>query len=307
MQVLRQIISLSIIIFLLAACSANSEGEANIAETVSLNWILADDEVLAYSTAMNAIQDTEIQFQIGSILNTEDEELNDALSAISGMNLPESGSMISVLSKNEQGNIAIKMILHEVTFAENDAGDFFGQAFNDMMEQMQGTVQLRGAVQPDGAVASFYLENRQRNLISLFFELPTTPVRVGDTWQLDFNCISMGATFIAENAHRVNQVTLTDLTETDDGRRIAVLDYVLIESVDGVFGTSLSDDGSSVATSMTCSYIGRGHFLIDEGRWQQLVGEFSILSAGGLMNSNVTQRLALAPLDNLPDEYRNLR
>ena len=56
---------------------------------------------------------------------------------------------------------------------------------------------------------------------------------------------------------------------------------------------------------MTCSFIGRGEFLIDQGRWAQLVGDMSIKSTGVMQSDNM-QHLALMPLDNIPPKYVDL-
>ncbi|MEM9954741.1 MAG: hypothetical protein AAF846_24245 [Chloroflexota bacterium] len=306
MPMLDKMIVCCLTSLLLVGCSGiNSDSDVTISETVSLNWILGEDELLAYATTMESIQDADAQSDTETLLTMDEGSLSDLLPDIP---IPASNAYTSILNLNEQGNINIRMILDEVTYAEEDEELADENPFTSLLGQMEGTVQLRGVVQPDGAIASFYNQSRQRNLVAMFFELPTSPVQIGDTWQLDFNCISMGLGFIPDTADKINEVTLTDITQTAEGERVAVIDYRLIETVEGIMDPSfaLSDDSEEIPVSMECYYIARGHFLIDEGRWQQLIGEFAVISDGGFMTSSNVQRVALMPLADFPDEYRDL-
>jgi hypothetical protein len=212
--------------------------------------------------------------------------------------------MVSILQKNPAGNISVKMIVDEVEQAESEIDNPLENSLNQMVSQMEGTVQLRGELTPEGTIASFYLEQRQRNLIAMLFELPSNPVHVGDSWEIDVNCVSMGNGFIASNAARINRVELTSVSENAEGQSVAQLEYVIIETVEGDFQLPFSDESNP--TSMSCSFLGQGSFLIEEGRWEQFVGEFQV-QATGLMESNLVQQLALTPLGDIPEEYIELK
>jgi hypothetical protein len=291
----------------LVACSTNSQLDSNetnlpIAENdstaYSLDWKIAPGEMVGYKTAMNQVDNSDPAMTFDFHKLFSDEANLDGLSqALSSLSLPGSGSLISILQRNLHDNITVRMIVDEVNFAENQPDDVMSQ----LMQGMEGTEQLRGEITPEGTISSFYLENRQRNLLAIFFELPNGTVQVGDTWKLDFNCISMGAGFAADNAEKINQVKFTELTQTSDGKQVAVLDYVLAESVEGNFQLPGSND--TTPESMTCSFIGRGQFIIEEGRWEQLVGEFTLVSTG-VMETNAVQHFALSPLEAVPEEYR---
>jgi hypothetical protein len=262
---------------------------------------------------MKQIDDSEsvISFDVESLFgnlipnneNTDIEIWNEISEGFAGFSLPTSSSYISILERNPQGNISMRMIVHEVNFDDNQQAEGIGQTMNQLMKDMEGTVQLRGELTPKGAIASFYLEQKQRNLLAMFFELPTYPVYVGDTWSIDVNCISMGNGFIADEAHRINQVKFTELSTTEDGRPIAILDYLIAEMVEGSFETPLSEE--STPTSMSCTFMGRGAFLIEEGRWSQFTGEFGISSTGflGFLGGETIQQFALMPLEEIPQQY----
>jgi hypothetical protein len=317
------VLALNLTILLAAACgkdentsaSTPNRSEPSRTETVpptsataySLDWNIGDGEVVAYDTTMQAANPT-ISFNFDDLVAamTTDELPADVTEQLSNLSfsLPESGSLISILERNAQGNIAVKMIPRRIDLPDESSNSEMGQALGQAMESMVGTVQLRGELNPDGAITSFYLEQKQRNLLAMFFELPTGPVQVGDSWSIDVNCIEMGNGFIASSAQRTNRVEFTELSKTPDGRPIAVLDYVIAEFVRGEFLAPTSDDVSPA--SMMCMFIGRGEFLIEEGRWERFTGEFTVRSTG-FMEANATQRFALTPLEEVPPEYLNLR
>jgi hypothetical protein len=78
----------------------------------SLDWKIGADEVVAYKTAMNRVEEASstISLNIGQVLsdNAIPHELNQQLS---NLRLPEVSSLISVLEQNERGNISVRMIL----------------------------------------------------------------------------------------------------------------------------------------------------------------------------------------------------
>ena len=196
------------------------------------------------------------------------------------------------LPKNKEG-ILIEQAAKENHFAESTLA-------------MQGTVQLRGAIHPEGSIASFYNNTEQNNLIALLFEMPEYPVTVGESWEIDFNFTSMGFGFIPENIYKNNHVQLSEITQTDDGHALAIIDYAIVESIEGEFTSSFNATEASTV-SIFVAYIGQGQFLIDEGRWyHQLVGELTV-SSSGFMSTNSTQTLALIPLETVPEAYTDLR
>ena len=291
---MKKVLVILPLVMLGAACNTQT--------SYSLDWIIDDGDVIAYSTTMEVADPTiTINFDdLSALLNGEaDEQISDLEFA-----LPASSSLISILELNERGNIAVKMIVHQVETVDQQSDNELGQELNQLMTAMVGTVQLRGELTPEGDIASFYLAQNQRNLLAMFFQLPTTPVQVGDSWQLDMHCIEMDTSFVAHDAQRINRVEFSELSETASGQPIAVLDYVIAETVDGEIQSPFSSEKSPVA--MECSFIGRGEFLIEEGRWERFTGEFTARSTG-LMESDATQRFALTLLEEVPPEYLDLQ
>ncbi|MEZ4670024.1 MAG: hypothetical protein R3E39_19140 [Anaerolineae bacterium] len=280
----------------LMACSTNNEA-------IALDWKIADGEIVAYRTAMDPVETSTFTLNFDEIFSTSG--IPDSIKQqFNNLSLPDTTDYISLLERNAHNIITVKVILDKVSPKVNAPDDELSQGLNQMVQNMVGTVLIRGELIPEGSIASFYLDRRQRNLLAIFFELPTQAVRVGDKWALETNCIEMGSGFAAEKAERKNQVEFSALSTTPDGKKIAILDYLIVESVEGNFYGATSTEGTHA--SMTCSFVGKGQFLIDEGRWNQLNIEFAINSTY-LTIANDIQHLALTPLAEIPQQYIDMQ
>lgn len=173
----------------------------------------------------------------------------------------------------------------------------------EMMKKMEGTVQLRAEIDDAGAITSFYLEQRQKNFVAMFFELPKKSVKPGDTWSLDINFVAMGAGFICEKAARTNQVKLVSLTDTPDGDTLASMDYCIAESVKGKLKVPMGEGSRPVAMDM--AFVGRGEFLVNKGTWRRLAGQMRIDSTG-VMTTSQNQNVMMEPMEEVPKELLEL-
>jgi hypothetical protein len=259
-------------------------------ESYLLDWKIVEGEVVAYSLTTTAVGDPGV-----TMAPTEDLSLGT-------MRLSTATTMIAILTPNLRDTISVNLIVDDVETVQS--GDDLVNAMNQLMEAMEGTIQVRGALTLEGEIASFWLAQEQRNLLSMLFEMPVGPVKVGDTWELDVHCISMGNGFIVENASRTNLVEFTEISTTSDGRLVAVLNYLISESVEGSFDNPLL--GQPSPSSMTCLYTGQGRFLIEEGRWEQLSSQLAIQSSG-IMAANSSNQFTLTLLDEVPQNYLNLQ
>ncbi len=272
--------------------------------TYALDWKIG--QPVAYNTIIESLSDSS-SIDYGPIFNFGQSGESDESSSPFGEMVEElqdnqpAYSLVSVLEKKPDGNISVKMFLDNVETLEESGEDAsMGQWYGQMLKALEGTVQLQGDVTPDGAIASPFLAQHQKNLLALFFELPVGPVKVGDTWQLDLTCITVNsAQFSVERAERVNQVTLTDVIKTPEGEAVAVLDYVIDESTEGEQNVPMFTNGP-VSATMKCRFLGRGEFLIDQGRWRTFSAENTIETTG-IITANVKQQYALAPLAEVPE------
>lgn len=274
---------------------------ATSAGIYELEWKIKEGRPIAYKTAMEVLENnTSVDYDRvfnfsqgdnGGEMGSQFEEMFEDL-----QNIQPTYSFVSILEKKPDGNISAKMILDNVEMPENNS---VGQDFGQLWQGMEGSVQLQGEITPEGAIASSYIAQRQKNLLALFFELPVNPVQIGDSWQIDLTCIMLNsAQFTIEDSDKVNQVTLKDVVETSDGSLVAILDYTIIESVKGEQSTFFNNEAAP--TTMKCSFLGRGEFLIEQGRWKTLSIENRIQSTG-MITSDVAQRLGLSFLDEVPE------
>ncbi|MEP6750069.1 MAG: hypothetical protein ABJB86_20190, partial [Bacteroidota bacterium] len=141
----------------------------------------------------------------------------------------------------------------------------------------------------NGSIQSFYVKNDQKNLIAMFFELPNRQIKVGDSWSLNMNFISMDQNFKCDTSYKKNNVTLIGLKQIA-GQTTAIIKYDLTEFVSGDFNNPLA--GNNKKTMMKMTYNAIGEFSVDKGRWTNYDGILS-LSASGVMTSNTTKKIQL--------------
>jgi hypothetical protein len=271
------------------------------AECVDLAWQVPA-KYMAFDTIMEeAAHDSKFSMSFEQFL--DDEEASDkAAKLFEDFEFPKTTSMTAVLTPGKDGSIVVRMIMGKAQFDSPPASEQAAQ-IQKLMESMSGTVQLRGEMDSRGKLVSFYTPQRQKNLLSIFFELPGQCVAIGDEWSLSLNLLEMDQNFIADNATRHNTVRLVDIEERG-GAKVAVLDYFVLESVSGTFTIPMQDKAIPTETSMT--FTGRGYFNITEGRWQQLVGTL-IMESSGVMTARSTQLLALRPATSVSDEILNAK
>lgn len=275
-------------------------------ETVLLRWSVPAGKAIGFKASMQqggAASSTGLQFDLDALTkmaNTPEasKEMKEKIkSFFEGFKLPKEFSMTTLLKRPPEGDISVLLIAGKLPGIQTPAPEF-----TEMLKKMEGTVQLRGQIDASGAITSFWLAPNQKNLLALFCELPKTPVKVGDRWSLNVNFVQMGFGFVADKANRLNQVELSGVQKEADGEVVAVLDYIIAESVEGNF--QMGDQ--TKATTMAMSFAGRGRFSVTKGLWKSFAGRMKT-KATGMMASSAEQELALEPLPSIPDELLKLK
>ncbi|WP_375559953.1 hypothetical protein ACE193_19870 [Bernardetia sp. OM2101] len=270
-------------------------------ESVDLRWKIQENEDLNYMTAMKEIDSSYMEMDLGSLFNAlstnKKEGLSESQKFFNQLNkVVYDMDYITTLHKKEDGVVDIQMKMYD--------GESDSEMENDtirgtktilrMMSAMNEGIVLRGSVLETGEVHSFWLQSRQKNLISVFFELPNKPVSIGDTWELDVNFITNDQNFECDSSYKINEVTLVDI-KVIDGERIAVLKYNLDEYVHGTFNSpALFETGGKKDSMMRFSHQAIAEFSIDKGRWISYNGIMS-LEAKGVMNANKKTKFTLLP------------
>lgn len=259
--------------FVLIAFSLNAQQK----ETVDLKWKITD--TLTYKTVMENVV----------LEKSKEQTENDSIAEkMSGMfkALQEQFSDLKYETKlfpDKNGNVDIAMML------KKDKADT-SETFISGMAQMTGNVVLRGKVSADGELLSFYYKEAQKNLISILFELPTKPIKVGDEWDLKVSMVAMDQNFIADTLYKKNVVRLKDIKNIS-GNKIAVIEYDIEEYVSGDFGNAMmkmfSKDKTDKKTFMKMSHKATAEFNLEKGYWVLYEGimnvetNFSLMGMGG--------------------------
>lgn len=286
--------------FVLIACSNTSnKNNSNYTEKgIELNWKLSDNDSLIYKTVMNQIGESSFEMDYRGLFDkitdsskTDTDKFGkDFFKKIKDQY--NNTNLITKLtnSKDFENVINIEMIAEEKNRKDDDDTDEMKKIMNSMMK---GTM-LRGSVNKNGSLHSFWVKSNQKNLLSLFFELPNKIVNKGDSWTLDnVNFIGNDQNFICRKAKKKNLITLIDIKEKD-GETIAVIDYDILEFVSGDFNSPafFGNEGGNKPTEMEFIYKAQAEFSVSKGKWISYNGIMS-LDASGVMTSVQKQKFAL--------------
>ena len=279
------------LIIFLALISSSIIVSAQDSSRVFLKWKIGQGKPLVYRTTMDEIDTAYRNFSVSmdSFLMSSDMLKNKLAGAerfFSGEN--RAASMLMVLNYNDKGYIDIGLGVDPAAPKDENPKDSTVMMLK-ALRVMNGNVFLRGAVNENGSIQSFYVKNDQKNLIALFFELPNRPVAVGDSWPLSINFIAMDQNFRCDTSFKKNAATLMAL-ENVGSDRIALLKYDIVEYISGDFINPLA--GSPVKTTMRMSYKGLAEFSTVQGRWIAYSGIMS-LAASGALNSHTTKHFLL--------------
>ncbi|NOQ71757.1 MAG: hypothetical protein GQ574_07145 [Crocinitomix sp.] len=285
-------------LFTFITCSSISEEKPSDKNEVLLNWKIPDGEKIEYETVMEEIGESTFEVELGGLFekmkdSDSDDKKNDFFNKLK--QIQSNTSFKTTLSNSEifQDVVDIEM---SATPKESDSED--DSEIAKFQSMLTGIV-LRGTVNKDGTLHSFWVKSEQKNLLSMFFELPKGPVSRGDTWTLgNINLIGNDQNYICQEAIKENVVTLTDIVDRD-GETIAIVDYNIREYVSGDFVTpSFSGkSGESTKTVMEFQYSAQGEFSVDQGKWVSLTGILS-LDASGVMTSTQKQKFSLVEVKN---------
>jgi len=286
--------------FVLIACSNTSDNNnSNSTEnTIDLNWKLSEKDSLYYKTVMTEIGESSFEMDFGGLFDKITDSTNTDKDQFGKnffnklKNQYNNTNLVTILTNSSdfEDVISIEMVAEQKEKKENDETDEIKRMMNSIMK---GTM-LRGSIYKNGAIHSFWMKSNQKNLLSLFFELPNKPIKKGETWTLNnVNFIGNDQNFICRKAEKKNIVTLSDIKEID-GQTIAVIDYDILEYVSGDFNSPafFGNEGANKTTTMKFIYKAKAEFSIDDGKWISYNGIMS-LDASGVMNSVQKKKFAL--------------
>ncbi len=261
---------------------------ATFGQTVELKWKIGEKEKLNYLTVMSDIDTSKVEMNFGDLFNSFSDSTAKGSSEAKDFFKKLDKSMqnidyISTLTNKGNGVIDIIMTTRPKEKTKEVANDKANGEENEMLKMMKSMsqgVMLRGSVYANGGIHSFWVKSDQKNLISIFFELPTKPVKVGDSWKLDISLTANDQSFKCDSSYKMNEVTLTDIKK-EKGETIAVLKYNIVEYVKGTFTLpSFMSGGGEQKTMMKFTHQAIAEFSIDKGRWILYDGIMSLDATG---------------------------
>lgn len=273
---------LTLIIFLVNICSSKAQTQ----DSYELNWKLNHKERLAYWAMMEQVDSVKVETpNLGEELDGEEKELEDLKSFFEKLSKEfkkgqENFSLVAVMEGNKDWVKAF-MVRENFNTESQDSASF---------SSMFKGVQLRGTLNQNGAIESFYTKRDQKNLLATFFQLPSQPVRVGDKWSLDVNWLTANHNYEGDSMSRVNEVELLEV-RIEESDTIAVLKYNIEEVMYGhlIYGV---DWQAPVAAFYSMDYDAMAEFSISSGRWLNYEGIAHVKGAG-FQNIEYKQRYAL--------------
>lgn len=265
-------------------------------DAISLKWKLKPDETIGYKTAMEQVESSDFEIDFGDDKNMPKEEFKKIFDGLKKEF--EKTSFITTMQWNDRGNIETKMFTED--FNDKDNKPIDPKNFNPA-SMMKG-IMLRGEINESGQIESFYLKGAQKNLIAMYFELPNSPVKIGDTWSINVSYLQFDQSFVCKSADRKNNVELVDVLK-DKNDTIVVFKYDISESASGYLKNPMTNE--KIETSLSMSFNGIAEFSVNKGRWIKYNGILETTQKGMMSGSN-KQKLALIPLDDLTKEMINI-
>lgn len=162
----------------------------------------------------------------------------------------------------------------------------------ERVSALQNAIMLQGDFDTVGnsSELTFYRTQKERNILTMFFQLPAGDISIGDEWSLPINLIETGPGIFVEDSTFNNKVKLINLISTSDGT-IAEIQYRIEENIKGYIQRMPDKNKERPEFSFTVSSIGYGEFLVEKGYWKRQTYIISYSSTGA---SNLNNKYLFA-------------
>lgn len=262
-----------ILIFALTGCTAQDK--------VLLRWSSTSDKVYNYEVLIDAYPE-QLKLTANGYEPSEQSVFDSKLvGQLKGIPLPEHMPLLASVRSKSKDVFEVSVVRAEPVF-EGEPKNGEEKLERELQKKMAGTLQLLSDMNASGDVLSFYLVQKQKNLISLFFKLPNRPINVGDEWKVPVNLVELGNGYIVENARRYNRATLMSLYSEPKLGRVAQIMYVINEDLNGKYQLKPNTDQTAPTFNIKASYIAFGEFVVEQGYWNHYIGLMSYSGGGAL-------------------------
>jgi hypothetical protein len=289
---MRKISTLILCLFAITAFSQNKV-------TVKLNWKIGKNDTLSYKTIIDETLDESSKNEFDSLMKSLfTDSLSMQFLTVQQQIINSSQNSVFRSNLTSKGNGVVDIVIMPMPKEEMEktVPDSMTMLI-DLMKTMNSGPIVSGSVNATGGIQSFWVNNVQKNILALLFELPTKSVKIGDTWSIDFNYFQNNPSFKCDSSFKTNKVTLKEIKKIN-GENIAILKYEIIEFVQGLDDLTSIDRSNDTPsfkliptkTTMKCSYEAVGEFSIDHGNWVSYKGT---LRCEGQGQNNMTTKYTL--------------
>lgn len=254
-----------------------------------LKWKLKKDEILAYDHVQE-VNDTVYKNISGLALSAIDSLIysdnGDNLDINEILKNVNENQYTATLTKAADNKIDVNLILNNPK----------GSRLESIFPNLGKGIVLNGEITEQGKISSFYLSEKQRNLLALLFQLPDKPVHIGDSWQIDVNLVTISDDFKCDESEKRNVVSLIDVVEKENSST-GVVKYDILHRVKGKIKHPFLE--KTIEVQLQYSYTAVALFDITRGRWIDYKANMHVKSTG-LENIDVTSVFVLSELSEVP-------
>jgi len=292
-----QLLSLLVSLFFAGPVAAQSAASAAQApQRVQLRWKVPQGTPVGYEFIAQQVEPGTDTLRLDISVLKKSQLTPRQRQSVYQLQIPSETAMAAVLSAKPSGDLDAKVVLTRMTMPKKKKRPSKeDRELAKALEKNLWTVKVRANMTDWGFVTTD-LKREQRNLVAIMFELPSKPVAVGDVWTHSADLVRMGTGWEGQS-ESINRVELTALERDAQGHTVAVIDFTLAELQEGRFSDVRMP--KPIPASMEMSFVGRGEFLVDQGRWKRLAGRMTT-RASGPMVTDMEQQLTLTPLDLIP-------
>jgi len=283
-------------------------------ETFDLQWKVSAGDTLSYLTVMDELDSSKFSMDFNLNRFLGDTSISRGTMQETLKNLQEVYSQwqyVSTLTQKSPELVEVLMNAEKKPSPEEEEGESDDEEPSEkekaMKEQVQKMMEknlaLRGTLYNNGEIHSFWMKSKQKNLLSLFFELPEKPVKIGESWTLNIDFIAFDQHFLYDSAYKRNEAKLVAIKKQGE-ETIAVIEYDAVEYVKGTFRVPdfFQSEGAvkEVPTMMAFTYRGIAEFSLEKGRWVSYEA-IAKMDSYGMIDANSQKKFALLPLEKSPE------
>ncbi len=166
--------------------------------------------------------------------------------------------------------------------------------FKNALSPILGDNFISTTLTPSGIFERGTLNLHQSNIIALFFQLPPSPIHLGDKWSINVNFFKTNQAK-PDSTYFLNKIWLADVTKKNK-KDIATIKYHIVQyrggrlHLDSIYDIKLN----SPEFHIKYEYRATGHFSLDKGRWIDYEGKLN-KNAQGLFPISISEEYTLSP------------